>query len=203
MSASPYSGVLDPIYMRLESPEGLLRRTGDSSMLLEALLDVVVDIAIEINQAFEAEILKIEASCLVKPQMESVRHLHIISSQLTRIKRTLAPLSHVLYTMRDQDNQRALASLLYGGGPGTGSGAPAGIGGVGGHEGLGAGAEHHGASAGPMGRGGNGMQERSGGFGMGFGWNAEKSAGYITRVTKVGYLRRVNAGFEADLRFHQ
>lgn len=40
MSASPYSGILDPIYMRLEKPDGILRRTADSSMLLEALLDI-------------------------------------------------------------------------------------------------------------------------------------------------------------------
>jgi hypothetical protein len=74
----------------------------------------VVDIAIEITQAFESEILKMEAGCLVNPQMESVRHLHIISSQLTRLKRTLSPLSHVLYTLRDRDSQRALVSALYG-----------------------------------------------------------------------------------------
>lgn len=74
----------------------------------------VVDIAIEITQAFESEILKMEAGCLVNPQMESVRHLHIISSQLTRLKRTLSPLAHVLYTLRDRDSQRALVSALYG-----------------------------------------------------------------------------------------
>jgi hypothetical protein len=35
----------------------------------------VVDIAIEISQAFEAEILKIEAGCLIRPEMGAVRHL--------------------------------------------------------------------------------------------------------------------------------
>ena len=74
----------------------------------------VADISIEISQAFEAEILKIEAGCLVRPEMEAVRHLHIIQSQLARLKRTLTPLRNVLYTLRDQDVQRASASLLYG-----------------------------------------------------------------------------------------
>lgn len=113
MSASPCAGVLDPIYLRLDQEDGLLRRTCDASMLLEALLDVVVDIAIETCKTFETEILKIEAGCLVNPEMETVRHLHIISSQLIRLKRTLAPLSKVLYTLRDQDSQRALASMFY------------------------------------------------------------------------------------------
>jgi hypothetical protein len=80
-----------------------------------------VDVGIELSQAFEAEILKIEASTLVKPQMESVRHLHVISSQLTRVKRTLSPIAHILYTLRDQDTQRALASVLYGSGQAIGA----------------------------------------------------------------------------------
>jgi hypothetical protein len=40
MSATPYAGILDPIYLRLENPDGILRKTSDSSMLLEALLDI-------------------------------------------------------------------------------------------------------------------------------------------------------------------
>jgi hypothetical protein len=40
MSATPYNGILDPIYLRLENPDGILRQTSDSSMLLEALLDI-------------------------------------------------------------------------------------------------------------------------------------------------------------------
>lgn len=40
MSAHPYRGMLDPIYLRLENQNGILRRTSDSSMLLQALLDV-------------------------------------------------------------------------------------------------------------------------------------------------------------------
>ncbi|KAJ9123273.1 hypothetical protein QFC22_001471 [Naganishia vaughanmartiniae] len=92
------------------------------SVLSVFMMRDVVDIAIEITQAFESEILKMEAGCLVNPQMESVRHLHIISSQLTRLKRTLSPLAHVLYTLRDRDSQRALVSALYGSSHGSSHG---------------------------------------------------------------------------------
>ncbi len=76
----------------------------------------VVDIAIEITKAFEQQILKMEAGCLVNTEMESVRHLHVISSQLVRLKRTWTPLLHVLYTLRDQDAQRSAASMMMGNG---------------------------------------------------------------------------------------
>ncbi|WVQ94602.1 hypothetical protein IAU59_001682 [Kwoniella sp. CBS 9459] len=110
MDSKPTREVLAPIYGRLEDESSLLRRSGDVSMLAEAILDVAADLAIEISQTFEAEILKLEASVLVDPQMETVRHLHILSSQLIRLRRSLTPLLHVCYIVRDQDAQRSVAA---------------------------------------------------------------------------------------------
>lgn len=42
--------------------------------------------------------------------METVRHLHILSSQLIRLRRSLSPLLHVAYIIRDQDAQRSQAA---------------------------------------------------------------------------------------------
>jgi hypothetical protein len=196
MSATPYNGILDPIYLRLENPDGILRQTSDSSMLLEALLDIgksskfrrlagsvnvdfpsvkcsVVDIAIEISQAFEAEILKIEAGCLIRPEMGAVRHLHVISSQLTRLRRTLSPLSRVLYTLRNRDQERALASLLYGN---KASGTNHQLNhDHGHHSGVGHMTETSGIET-PSGEAGESL------------WSAEDSAGYISRITKVSMI---------------
>ncbi|WRT63134.1 uncharacterized protein IL334_000037 [Kwoniella shivajii] len=110
MDAKPTREVLAPIYHRLEDESSLLRRSGDVSMLAQAILDVAADLAIEISQTFESEILKLEASVLVNPQMETVRHLHILSSQLIRLRRSLTPLLHVCYIVRDQDAQRSVAA---------------------------------------------------------------------------------------------
>ncbi|WWC90302.1 uncharacterized protein L201_005235 [Kwoniella dendrophila CBS 6074] len=110
MDAKPTREVLAPIYHRLEDESSLLRRSGDVSMLAQAILDVAADLAIEISQTFESELLKLEASVLVNPQMETVRHLHILSSQLIRLRRMLTPLLHICYIIRDQDAQRSVAA---------------------------------------------------------------------------------------------
>ncbi|WWC67393.1 uncharacterized protein I206_101301 [Kwoniella pini CBS 10737] len=110
MDAKPTREVLAPIYHRLEDESSLLRRSGDVSMLAQAILDVAADLAIEISQTFESELLKLEASVLVNPQMETVRHLHILSSQLIRLRRSLTPLLHLCYIIRDQDAQRSIAA---------------------------------------------------------------------------------------------
>ena len=54
---------------------------------------------------------------LVDPQMETVRHLHILSSQLIRLRRSLTPLLHVCYIVRDQDAQRSAAAAAMTAGP--------------------------------------------------------------------------------------
>ncbi|EIW73078.1 hypothetical protein TREMEDRAFT_67197 [Tremella mesenterica DSM 1558] len=115
MCRRPIHEALEPIYRRLEDDQSLLRRSGDVSMLAQALLDVSADLAIEISQTFESEILKLEASVLVDPQMETVRHLHILSSQLIRLRRSISPLLHVCYIIRDQDVQRAAAAAAMAG----------------------------------------------------------------------------------------
>ncbi|KIR25018.1 hypothetical protein I309_06128 [Cryptococcus deuterogattii LA55] len=118
MDAKPTKEVLSPIYTRLEDEQSLLRRSGDVSMLAQAILDTVVDLAIEVSQRFESEILKLEASVLVDPEMETVRHLHVLSSQLIRLRRSLTPLLHVCYVIRDQDIQRSAAATAVGQGYG-------------------------------------------------------------------------------------
>ncbi|WVQ74121.1 hypothetical protein IAR50_003712 [Cryptococcus sp. DSM 104548] len=114
LDAKPTKEVLAPIYARLRDEQSLLRRSGDVSMLAQAILDTVADLSIQVSQTFESEILKMEASVLVDPQMETVRHLHVLSSQLIRLRRALTPLLHVCYVVRDQDLQRSVAASSVG-----------------------------------------------------------------------------------------
>ena len=89
----PIREMLRPIYERLEDEQSLLRRSGDASMLVQALLDISADLAVEVcpntrgpghipavcrqlrsadrqvSQTFESEILRLEASVLVDPKV--------------------------------------------------------------------------------------------------------------------------------------
>ncbi|TYJ51817.1 hypothetical protein B9479_007593 [Cryptococcus floricola] len=137
LDAKPAREVLAPIYARLRDEQSLLRRSADVSMLAQAILDTVADLSIQVSQTFESEILKMEASVLVDPQMETVRHLHVLSSQLIRLRRALTPLLHVCYVVRDQDLQRSVAASSVGRGKEGGQGVPGGGGGGNGNGGGG------------------------------------------------------------------
>ncbi|CUA70320.1 hypothetical protein RSOLAG22IIIB_00675 [Rhizoctonia solani] len=96
---------------RLRVRDTVLRSSGDASLLLEGLLDLVVDDAVEVVDKYHNVILKMERSILLKPNMKTVRGLHIISGDLTLHKRTLGPLSQLIYGLRryDLDRCKALA----------------------------------------------------------------------------------------------
>jgi Mg2+ and Co2+ transporter CorA len=84
-------GFGDPIHRRLRQRDGILRSTGDASLLLQALLDLggftnvdrscktlittltVVDRAIDIVDRFHESILKIERDVLIRPKVQSIR----------------------------------------------------------------------------------------------------------------------------------
>ncbi|KAG9011272.1 hypothetical protein FRB93_003073 [Tulasnella sp. JGI-2019a] len=81
----------------------------DVSVLLQSILDLMVDHAIEVTEAFQAEILELEQKTLLRPDMDSVKLLHILSAEITLHKRSLKPLQSLVYGLRRYDLDRAVA----------------------------------------------------------------------------------------------
>ena len=57
----------EPILKRLQSSETILRRSGDASMVMHAIIDGIVDLAIPIATAYEESIAELELEVLVDP----------------------------------------------------------------------------------------------------------------------------------------
>ncbi|KAJ3519616.1 hypothetical protein NM688_g9275 [Phlebia brevispora] len=98
-----------PISERLRQRDTGLRTTADASMLVQSLLDLVVDEAMEVIQEYQSRILKLEQAVLLKPHMKHVRRLHILQGDLILHKRTLNPIKSVIYGLRRYDDDRAAA----------------------------------------------------------------------------------------------
>ncbi|KAG9033022.1 hypothetical protein FRB95_000684 [Tulasnella sp. JGI-2019a] len=97
------------IKIRLQEENTMLRGTSDVSVLLQSILDLMVDHAIEVTEAFQAEILELEQKTLLRPDMDSVKLLHILSAEITLHKRSLKPLQSLVYGLRRYDLDRAVA----------------------------------------------------------------------------------------------
>ncbi|KAG0140874.1 hypothetical protein CROQUDRAFT_664583 [Cronartium quercuum f. sp. fusiforme G11] len=102
-----------PLLDRLRSSDTLLRSTSDASMLLQAVLDIIVDQALDVVEAFRSRLTSLEAAVLVNPKLDTVRHLHVLSGELLLLKRTLTPLSSLVHGIRNHDpSDEKLASRM-------------------------------------------------------------------------------------------
>ncbi|CCL98060.1 uncharacterized protein FIBRA_00054 [Fibroporia radiculosa] len=103
-----------PITQRLRQRHTGLRTTADPSLLVQSLLDLMVDSALEVVEEYQGKFLKIEQEVLLKPSMktyadESSKIVHILQGDLILHRRTLEPIKTVIYGLRRYDDDRAAA----------------------------------------------------------------------------------------------
>lgn len=106
---TPSAAFFAPIMARLRTRDTVLRTTADASLLLQSLLDLIVDQAMEIVEEYRKTILKLESNILLKPKMKSVRQLHILSGDLSAHKLTIEPIKPLIYGLRRYDLDRCIA----------------------------------------------------------------------------------------------
>ncbi|GEM08042.1 recQ family helicase MusN [Rhodotorula toruloides] len=108
---SGYHHQISQIFERIQSRDDLLRDSEDASFVLQALLDVTADDALEIVDEFRETLTMLESRVLARPDLGDVRHLHILSSQLLLLKSTFTPLQLLLQAIRSQDDAKAAAAF--------------------------------------------------------------------------------------------
>ncbi|KAJ7784832.1 magnesium transporter [Mycena maculata] len=109
--STPNLELTRPITRRLRQRDTGLRTSADASLLVQSLLDLIVDNALEVIDAYHVKIKKFEREILFKPKMTTVLNLHILSGDLTMHKRTLEPIRTVIYGLRRYDVDRAAALI--------------------------------------------------------------------------------------------
>jgi len=100
-----------PIAQRLRPLDTVLRKSADPSLLIHAILDLVVDKALQVIDQYHKNINKYEHDILMRPKMKTVRQLHILSGDLILHKRTLEPIKTLVYGLRRYDVDRCAALL--------------------------------------------------------------------------------------------
>jgi len=69
------ASVSAPILTRLKSPSTILRHSADAGMVMQAVLDTVIDLAIPCVQAYEAVIAELEVEVLRAPNVGHSKQL--------------------------------------------------------------------------------------------------------------------------------
>lgn len=103
---TPTLEMTKPIMSRLRQFDSGLRASADSSMLVQSLLSLIADKALEVVDAYKDKITKFERKVMLRPTIGTVRNLHILSEDLILHRRTLAPIKSVVYALRRYDVDR-------------------------------------------------------------------------------------------------
>jgi Mg2+ and Co2+ transporter CorA len=90
-----------PILTRLNSPSTILRQSCDASMVGQAIIDVIIDMAIPVQAAYADVIGDIELDVLTQPTIQQSKDLYIISSEISKMRSFIQPIGTVINALRD------------------------------------------------------------------------------------------------------
>ena len=94
-----------PILKRLATPETVLRRSCDASMLVQAIFDAIIDMAIPVATAYSEIIQDLELDVLTEPSITHTRQLYILTSEVTTMRNFISPIATLVRTMRDHKRE--------------------------------------------------------------------------------------------------
>lgn len=90
-----------PIIKRLQLPETILRQSCDASMLTQAIIDTIIDMAIPVTRAYQDAIGDIELSVLTDPDIHQSTALYILTTEINVLRNAMAPISALINALKD------------------------------------------------------------------------------------------------------
>eukprot|EP00834_Sanchytrium_tribonematis_P000177 NODE_4_length_77007_cov_1.156642.p17 type:complete len:437 gc:universal NODE_4_length_77007_cov_1.156642:5720-7030(+) len=101
------------IHNRLHAKNTLLRQSADSSLLVHAIIDCIVDHALPIIKHYGRQISFLESSVFKKPQVIFTKALHRIQVELNILRNTLLPFLNVISSMKSDSQMVTPLTKTY------------------------------------------------------------------------------------------
>ncbi|KAF9891775.1 hypothetical protein FE257_003256 [Aspergillus nanangensis] len=95
----------EPIVRRLSSPETILRQSCDASMLVQAILDAIIDLAIPVTMAYQDAIGDLELDVLTDPDIDQSKSLYILTSEISVLRNSIQPIATIINALRDHRSE--------------------------------------------------------------------------------------------------
>jgi len=101
-----------PILTRLNTADTILRRSCDASMLTQALIDAIIDLAIPVAAAYQDIINELELDVLTEPSIKHTKSLYIVTSEVTTMRNFISPIASLITALRDHRSVPIDTSIL-------------------------------------------------------------------------------------------
>jgi Mg2+ and Co2+ transporter CorA len=93
--------VEDMILKRLKTEDTILRRSQDSSMIVQAIIDAIIDLGMPVIAAYEDAMGELELDVLDDPEIGHSQLLYLLTSELSILRNTIQPIISLINALRD------------------------------------------------------------------------------------------------------
>lgn len=90
-----------PIGRRLQTPDTILRHSCDASMVGQAIVDAIIDLAIPVTSCYSDVIGDLELDVLTRPNIQHTKALYIIITEIDKMLSFINPITNVINALRD------------------------------------------------------------------------------------------------------
>ncbi|KAK5139756.1 hypothetical protein LTR32_007236 [Rachicladosporium monterosium] len=95
-----------PLLERLHSTETMLRRSCDASLMLQALIDAIVDLAVPVKDAYNKARKELQVDAMTNPDIKTSRQLHIFGEELDLLQNLFKPITRLQQQQQQQQQRR-------------------------------------------------------------------------------------------------
>ncbi|RYP62515.1 hypothetical protein DL771_009698 [Monosporascus sp. 5C6A] len=93
--------VEEPILERLKSPTTILRQSCDASMVAQAIIDAIIDMAIPVTACYSDVVGDLEMDVITHPNIKHTKSLYIIISEINKMYSFVNPIQSLINALRD------------------------------------------------------------------------------------------------------
>jgi Mg2+ and Co2+ transporter CorA len=97
----------EPILRRLQTVDTILRRSCDASMLAQAVIDAIIDLAIPVSACYQEVIGDLELDVITSPTIEHTKRLYIMITEINKILSFISPITALITAVRDHKAETA------------------------------------------------------------------------------------------------
>ncbi|CAK7215733.1 hypothetical protein SBRCBS47491_002584 [Sporothrix bragantina] len=101
-----------PILKRLALPDTSLRRSCDASMVAQAIIDAIIDLAIPVTVCYSDVIADLELDVLTSPSVNHTKSLYITITEMNKVLSFINPVMNLINTLRDHQTDSETADDL-------------------------------------------------------------------------------------------
>lgn len=100
----------DPIIRRLKSPETILRQSCDASMVLQAIIDAIIDLSLEVSGAYQDALGGLELDVLTDPDIHQAKRLYILTSEIAVLRNAVQPITTVVTALKGHKSDTSVTT---------------------------------------------------------------------------------------------